>query len=697
YSQKTLVTYQLKKAKYQNKSYESNEQHKKTISFFSKTKSCCNNSKLDQEEIERINAIPSIEDKTRTLPHWLVYVAWILVILSILTSSFFVILYSLEWGAQRANEWLITMMLSFGQSILIIDPLKVFLITAILSCLIRRPYNDETLDFDDPFTGALLANNNLTHVDYNDEICNEKNFKKIAIQRRVHLFDLRPIDSKEMGRAREQRLREIKMGQIIREIIIYVFFTVVLLFLSYQSRDTNSHGLYRDTKHLFITENFNDVTSIDAWWDYCNNILLKGLYAQPWYNNKNLTWREKLTTATRVSMRVGAPRIRQLRVKDNSCRIHRRFKHIISHCRNDYNWFDDDTKHYTSRWETVLDKNTPNLNNETNNQEKRCKTPWCYQSSIYTKSDPLSAIYKTYKGGGYVVSLGRTYEKALSVLDELHSQNWLDQLTRAVIIDFSLYNANVNLFVAVTLSFEMTSMGSVIQDHRIKVFRLYDHIGSYGLIVYIFELFFIIFTIYSIVHETSLIIKHKRGYFRKFWNVTSFLTAIFSIIIIIMYGTKKALTRLAIRSLKKTEMAYAQMGFAIFGRSLRSFRNLFNSLTTCFRMLLGEINAPAMIAVSRVYGAFFYLSFVILVFIALLSIFITILNDSFARVKRELIAKKYRNEMMDFMWSAFRKIVGLNNQKKSKNEKEKEKERMPVNSMNETNKAPLATADDEEI
>ncbi|CAF4402568.1 unnamed protein product [Rotaria socialis] len=764
YSQKTLVTYQLKKAKYQNKSYESNEQHKKTISFFSKTKSCCNNSKLDQEEIERINAIPSIEDKTRTLPHWLVYVAWILVILSILTSSFFVILYSLEWGAQRANEWLITMMLSFGQSILIIDPLKVFLITAILSCLIRRPYNDETLDFDDPFTGALLAHNNLTHVDYNDEICNEKNFKKIAIQRRVHLFDLRPIDSKEMGRAREQRLREIKMGQIIREIIIYVFFTVVLLFLSYQSRDTNSHGLYRDTKHLFITENFNDVTSIDAWWDYCNNILLKGLYAQPWYNNKNLTWREKLTTATRVSMRVGAPRIRQLRVKDNSCRIHRRFKHIISHCRNDYNWFDDDTKHYTSRWETVLDKNTPNLNNETNNQEKRCKTPWCYQSSIYTKSDPLSAIYKTYKGGGYVVSLGRTYEKALSVLDELHSQNWLDQLTRAVIIDFSLYNANVNLFVAVTLSFEMTSMGSVIQDHRIKVFRLYDHIGSYGLIVYIFELFFIIFTIYSIVHETSLIIKHKRGYFRKFWNVTSFLTAIFSIIIIIMYGTKKALTRLAIRSLKKTEMgefvnfnaigsfdevysyivalitfftmlkflkllrfnrrvgmlsksfsyaqkdlisfgfvflifmlAYAQMGFAIFGRSLRSFRNLFNSLTTCFRMLLGEINAPAMIAVSRVYGAFFYLSFVILVFIALLSIFITILNDSFARVKRELIAKKYRNEMMDFMWSAFRKIVGLNNQKKSKNEKEKEKERMPVNSMNETNKAPLATADDEEI
>ena len=42
-------------------------------------------------------------------------------------------------------------------------------------------------------------------------------------------------------------------------------------------------------------------------------------------------------------MRVGAPRIRQLRVKENTCRVYRRrrVKHIITHCRDDYNWFDD--------------------------------------------------------------------------------------------------------------------------------------------------------------------------------------------------------------------------------------------------------------------------------------------------------------------------------------------------------------------
>ena len=186
-----------------------------------------------------------------------------------------------------------------------------------------------------------------------------------------------------MLRAREQRLREIKMGEIIRELVVYVCFTAVLLFLSYQARDTNSYGLYRDTKNLFVNDEFNDVSSITNWWDYCDNVLLKGLYAQTWYNNKSLNWREKLTTGSRVSMRVGAPRIRQLRVKENSCRVHRRVKHVIKHCRDDYNWIDDDTKDYTTSWQSVINKTmmTQILAQE-NNGAKRCKTPWCYQVKL---------------------------------------------------------------------------------------------------------------------------------------------------------------------------------------------------------------------------------------------------------------------------------------------------------------------------
>jgi hypothetical protein len=44
---------------------------------------------------------------------------------------------------------------------------------------------------------------------------------------------------------------------------------------------------------------------------------LPGLYAPVWYNNKSLVWREKLTSLNRQAIRVGAARLRQLRVKES--------------------------------------------------------------------------------------------------------------------------------------------------------------------------------------------------------------------------------------------------------------------------------------------------------------------------------------------------------------------------------------------
>ena len=154
--------------------------------FFLRGKFCGHS----DEEVERIAALPSVEDKTRTFPHWTIYIAWacksdvdriekrrfvrLVVILSVATCAFFIILYSLEWGAKRANEWLMTMMLSFGQSILVIDPLKVFLITAAISFLIRRPYDDETLDYNDPFTATLVSNQTVADLEGHDLYDNKK-------------------------------------------------------------------------------------------------------------------------------------------------------------------------------------------------------------------------------------------------------------------------------------------------------------------------------------------------------------------------------------------------------------------------------------------------------------------------------------------------------------------------------------------
>ena len=59
-----------------------------------------------------------------SLPHYFVYLGWLLVSLSIGLSSFFVFSYSIQWGPDRANAWLSSIVLSVVQSVLLVQPIK---------------------------------------------------------------------------------------------------------------------------------------------------------------------------------------------------------------------------------------------------------------------------------------------------------------------------------------------------------------------------------------------------------------------------------------------------------------------------------------------------------------------------------------------------------------------------------------------
>ena len=59
------------------------------------------------------------------LPYWCIYIAYLLVVLSVVASGFFTILYAMEWGHDTANAWLTAFVLSFFQSVLLLQPAKV--------------------------------------------------------------------------------------------------------------------------------------------------------------------------------------------------------------------------------------------------------------------------------------------------------------------------------------------------------------------------------------------------------------------------------------------------------------------------------------------------------------------------------------------------------------------------------------------
>lgn len=74
---------------------------------------------------QNINLEHLLENNSLPLPHWVRRIAWFIVFMSVLSSAFFLLLYSMEWGQAKSEEWLSSFLLSFFESLLCVDPLKV--------------------------------------------------------------------------------------------------------------------------------------------------------------------------------------------------------------------------------------------------------------------------------------------------------------------------------------------------------------------------------------------------------------------------------------------------------------------------------------------------------------------------------------------------------------------------------------------
>ena len=66
------------------------------------------------------------EDSKACMKHygWLT-IAYVLVVLSVTVGAFFTILYAFEWGKKKSERWLVTFILSFVESVILVQPLKV--------------------------------------------------------------------------------------------------------------------------------------------------------------------------------------------------------------------------------------------------------------------------------------------------------------------------------------------------------------------------------------------------------------------------------------------------------------------------------------------------------------------------------------------------------------------------------------------
>ena len=71
---------------------------------------------------------------------------------------------------------------------------------------------------------------------------------------------------------------------------------------------------------------------------------------------------------------------------------------------------------------------------------------WVYHTEKEMNGTSYKATFATYPGSGYYQDLSTTRVKTKAITDELRKNRWIDRGTRAVFLDFTIYNPNVNLF-----------------------------------------------------------------------------------------------------------------------------------------------------------------------------------------------------------------------------------------------------------
>jgi polycystin 1L2 len=164
-----------------------------------------------------------------------------------------------------------------------------------------------------------------------------------------------------------------------------------------------------------------------------------------------------------------------------------------------------------------------------------------YKGALALDGFPYTGNYSTYSGGGYVYQMRGSLGQLVGNVSMLQKLNWVNRQTRAVFIEFTLYNANIDLFSYCTILFEFLPSGNILKSFRFQPLNLLGDITA-QMINTIFFVIYLAMIIFSMVREIKLAIKLKWAYLREIWswNEWTIISLSFASFAMFIYRINKA-------------------------------------------------------------------------------------------------------------------------------------------------------------
>lgn len=477
--------------------------------------------------------------KKISLPYYFLYVAWALVFIFSVGSAVVVVFYGTKFQNKKSLQWLFSSSVSFVQDVVITQPLKVLGLAVFFALVVKKPDQGE---FQITEEAKQLAEDEDFLMQSSSNQGQERN-KKIK---------LLPPDQARLIAMRTARMKERKMYSVIREVITYYIFLTLLLTIAYTHRSPVG---YIQTRNMINTMagNFDKICSVKEFWNWTHSELIPGLFPTKWYNDDKR--RPDGFMADGSSQMVGGARMRLIRIKRESCQVPSEVYGITRECYGEYFISKDDKYDYNVGWQNVTE------------YHKRIRWDdmmWRYQNASVLHGYPVWARLNTYSGGGYVIVLEPSMENTKRV-KELEKNMWIERHTRAIVTEFTIYNAQTNLFSVVTLVAEFPATGSVIPHSSVQTIRLYNYTNSLMFFVFTIDILYVLFILFFTYREVKNIYKSGiRAYIKEFWNCVECGIIGFTYAAIAMYVYRFLTYRNVLDQVKKTPFTFKSFQLAAY-------------------------------------------------------------------------------------------------------------------------------------
>lgn len=202
-------------------------------------------------------------------------------------------------------------------------------------------------------------------------------------------------------------------------------------------------------------------------------------------------------------------------------------------CTNSYSSSTEDKDNYKPGWSSVA--NLSYFIDARTNHLDSYRMSFIYRTSEDLGGEPFDGYMASYSGGGYVANLGLTYESASDMIRNLSMGRWVDVYSRAVMVEFNVFNPGSRLANLVVVLFEYPSTGQIMWSRRVETVQLYRYTGSNGVVALISEVACAIFVLVITVFELRKICRSRMAYMRSFWNCIQLLTLVLFFVAVGLY------------------------------------------------------------------------------------------------------------------------------------------------------------------